>query len=187
MHLLMYLPFLVPTSSFLFSWKRCFLVTWKKRSKEGMALNKGGYKTPLAYLVISVATLLVVGSVYGASNTEDNAVIVLAKDNVTLLNSGKWMVEFYAPWCGHCKKLQPIYDKLASASLSDQYKSQNVQVAKMDCAAHSALCKSSFNVNSYPTLYFFNEGRIHEFVGDRNLDSLTQFALQDGWRSAPGK
>jgi thioredoxin domain-containing protein 5 len=54
------------------------------------------------------------------AETKSN-VIVLTNDNFEHLTqastgatTGDWMVEFYAPWCGHCKKLAPTYEKLAN-------------------------------------------------------------------------
>lgn len=42
------------------------------------------------------------------------------------MEKGKWFVEFYAPWCGHCKALQPIWENLA-----DSLKNE-IHVGKVD-------------------------------------------------------
>lgn len=36
-------------------------------------------------------------------------------DNLVLDSDNVWVVEFYAPWCGHCQQLTPEYDKAATA------------------------------------------------------------------------
>ena len=42
------------------------------------------------------------------------------------------LIEFYAPWCGHCKSLVPIYEELASGYKDDD----SVVIAKMDATAN---------------------------------------------------
>ncbi|KAK7878005.1 hypothetical protein WMY93_031351 [Mugilogobius chulae] len=70
----------------------------------------------------------------------------LATEHETML------VKFYAPWCGHCKKLAPDFEKAATKLKG------TVQLAKVDCTANSDLC-SRFGVTGYPTLKIFRNGR----------------------------
>ena len=71
-------------------------------------------------------------------------------DSVVLDSSKDVLVEFYAPWCGHCKRLAPDYEKVAQAFVSEA----GVSIVKIDCDAHKAKC-SQFDVSGYPTLKWF--------------------------------
>jgi len=62
-----------------------------------------------------------------------------------------WFVEFYAPWCGHCKKLEPEWNKLAS-DLNGY-----VKVAKVDATVNTNLAQR-FGVTGYPSIKFFPAG-----------------------------
>jgi len=81
------------------------------------------------------------------------AVVVLTPDNFDAVvkdENKDVLVEFYAPWCGHCKKLAPDYDKVAASFDGET----GVAVTKIDCDAHKAQC-SEFGVSGYPTLKWF--------------------------------
>ena len=67
--------------------------------------------------------------------------------------TGPWLVKFYAPWCGHCKAIAPVWEELAT-----ELKGQ-VNVAKVDCTKHSGVAEQ-FGVSGYPTLIYFNLGRV---------------------------
>lgn len=71
-------------------------------------------------------------------------------DSIALDPTKDVLVEFYAPWCGHCKKLAPDYEKVGLAFEGEN----NVVVAKVDADAHKAL-GSRFGVTGYPTIKFF--------------------------------
>lgn len=57
------------------------------------------------------------------------------------------LVEFYAPWCGHCKKLTPIYTELA-----EKLKDEEVDIIKMDATANDV--PAPYDVRGFPTLYW---------------------------------
>ncbi|KAI2643691.1 thioredoxin-like protein [Xylaria nigripes] len=104
-----------------------------------------------------------------------SAVIDLIPDNFdsVVLQSGKpTLVEFFAPWCGHCKKLAPVYEELGQAYAS----SSDVQIAKVDADAERLLGKR-FGIQGFPTLKWFDgkSDKPEEYNGGRDLESLKTF------------
>ncbi len=80
------------------------------------------------------------------------------------------LLEVYAPWCGHCKKLAPIYDELAK-----KYKKfDNLIIAKMDGTLNEV---EDLNIEGFPTLKFFPAGsnEIVDYDGARDLEGLSSF------------
>lgn len=75
--------------------------------------------------------------------------IAVAKNfDEVVTNSGRdALVEFYAPWCGHCKKLAPIYDELG-----EKLKNEDVDIVKMDATSNDV--PSLYDVRGFPTLYW---------------------------------
>lgn len=71
------------------------------------------------------------------------------------------MVLFYAPWCGHCKKFKPEYEK-AAASL----RKENLILAKVDATAEKVLA-GRFKIRGYPTVKFFVKGEPIDYNAGR--------------------
>jgi len=86
------------------------------------------------------------------------------------LNSNSMLlVEFYAPWCGHCKALAPIYAE-AAQQLKD-----SVPVAKVDCDAHGEFC-ASHGVQGFPTIKLFTPGVTVDYNQGRSVEAIVKFA-----------
>ncbi|KAJ3544178.1 hypothetical protein NMY22_g2872 [Coprinellus aureogranulatus] len=87
------------------------------------------------------------------------------------LERGPTFVKFFAPWCGHCKKLAPTWSVLAR-----QMQGQ-VQVAAVNCDDEAALCAAN-KIQGYPTLVYFANGAQSEYKGGRKIDQLKAFATK---------
>ncbi|KAI7807712.1 protein disulfide-isomerase [Triplophysa rosa] len=110
---------------------------------------------------------------------DKNPVKVLVGKNFEEIafNSAKNVfVEFYAPWCGHCKQLTPIWDQLGEKFQNNP----DIIVAKMDSTANEI---ETVKVHSFPTLKFFPAGDDHKVIdynGERTLDGFTKFLESGG-------
>jgi thioredoxin domain-containing protein 5 len=89
-----------------------------------------------------------------------------------------YFVEFYAPWCGHCKSLVPTWKSLAS-SLSSITAPRPIRVGQVDCTVEVGQAKR-FGIKGFPSLKFFSQGRVYEYKGARTLDALETFAKTRG-------
>jgi len=87
--------------------------------------------------------------------------------------TGKWFVKFYAPWCGHCKRLTPVWDEL-STKTSTEYADDGIIIAKVDVTSNQEL-GSRFDIKGFPTLLFFANRKMYEYRGARDVDSLLAF------------
>jgi len=91
-----------------------------------------------------IQTILLLAASFSTAQGAETHVKVVGSSNFDRLTSdGTWLLEFYAPWCGHCKRLAPIYEQVAVA-LNDK-----VHVAKCDATVERGLA-ARFPISGYP-------------------------------------
>jgi len=107
-----------------------------------------------------------------AGATIENGLHILTADSFAeSVGSGDTFIKFYAPWCGHCQKLAPVWDDLAKSFEKDE----KVKVAKVDCTKHQSVCQEH-EVRGYPTLAYFSAGKkVETYKGARTLAELKDF------------
>lgn len=80
-------------------------------------------------------------------------------------------IKFFAPWCGHCKKMKPAWDQLM-----EEYEDSHVLVAEVDCINDGkALCEK-VGVQGFPTIKYGDPDNLEAYQGARDFDSLNEFA-----------
>jgi thioredoxin domain-containing protein 5 len=98
-----------------------------------------------------------------------SGLVELNEDNFEKYTAtGKHFVKFYAPWCGHCQKLAPVWEQLAKSLEFDS----SISIAKLDCTQHRTIC-NQFEVKGYPTLLWIEDGKkVDKYQGDRTHEDL---------------
>jgi protein disulfide-isomerase A1 len=111
-------------------------------------------------------------------------VLVLTKDNFhdEVKKHPFLLVEFYAPWCGHCKAIKPEYAKAADALVGAQPK---VTLAKIDTIVNEDIGKE-FDIQGFPTLKWFVNGKAQENeMNERTADGIVKWCKKKSGNPAP--
>ena len=92
-----------------------------------------------------------------------------------------WMVEFFAPWCGHCKQLAPEWAKAAS-----ELAPRGVKLGAVDCTAHESLC-GKYDVKGFPTILAFgrDKSQPQPYAGPRNAEGIVSYAAGRAAKEGP--
>jgi len=100
----------------------------------------------------------------------------LTADNFDEMTAGKVVfLKMFAPWCGHCKKMKPDWDKLM-----DDFKDSETQlIADVDCTAEGKPVCDSNGVKGFPTLKFGDPTDLQDYQGARTYEALKKFIEED--------
>ncbi len=99
--------------------------------------------------------------------------LVLTEDNFdkALQAFPTVLVEFYAPWCGHCKALAPEFASAAQTLMTTE---SPYKLAKVDATEHRALGER-FEIQGFPTLKFFHNGQVLDYEGGRTAAEILKW------------
>jgi len=101
---------------------------------------------------------------------------VLTKETWDNATSGKMVfVKFFAPWCGHCKRMKPDWDKL----MDDFKNNANTLVADVDCVGEGKALCSDVGIKGYPTIKYGDPSGLMAYEGARDHASLKVFAQEN--------
>mmetsp|Transcript_9625 Transcript_9625/g.13073 ORF Transcript_9625/g.13073 Transcript_9625/m.13073 type:complete len:254 (+) Transcript_9625:78-839(+) len=129
----------------------------------------------LGYLLQALAVLLVVlNGVLAVTEEEDVVVLDESTFDAWVNEQAFTLVEFYAPWCGHCKSLAPEW-----ASAAGRLKSSGTFLAKVDATENEALAQK-FGVQGYPSIFSFRYGIKEEYDGPRDADGIVSYVEEQG-------
>ncbi|KAI3364236.1 hypothetical protein L3Q82_011037, partial [Scortum barcoo] len=114
----------------------------------------------------------------GGSGGSKKDVVELTDDNfdkMVLESDDVWLVEFFAPWCGHCKNLEPEWAAAATA-VKEQTKGR-VRLGAVDATVHQAV-SSRYGIRGFPTIKIFRKGEEPEdYQGGRSRGDIIERAM----------
>lgn len=100
----------------------------------------------------------------------------LTADNFdSVIHGQPIFVKFFSPHCGHCKRIAPVWDKLAGAAPAYP---QSFSVGEVDCTAEKKLC-DRFGIRGVPSLIYFRDDKLYKYAGDREFNNLLKFGAGD--------
>ncbi|KAG2013608.1 disulfide isomerase [Coprinopsis cinerea AmutBmut pab1-1] len=118
------------------------------------------------------ASFLTLASLVFAEAASDVISLTAANFESSVNSEPLLLVEFFAPWCGHCKALAPHYEEAATT-----LKEKNIKLAKVDCVEEADLCQSK-GIQGYPTLKVYRNGKDSEYNGPRKADGIVSYMVK---------
>lgn len=133
------------------------------------------------FLIATLPILLLLSSNAVAHDSWEGKVVTLTESNFDskVLNSDDvWLVNFYAPWCPHCKNLKPVYEEASIAI--NKAKIKNVKLGAIDASEYRNIAQR-FGIKGFPTLKYFPAGQktendAKEYDNDRSARGMVEWA-----------
>ncbi|XP_011643356.1 protein disulfide-isomerase TMX3 isoform X1 [Pogonomyrmex barbatus] len=126
--------------------------------------------------MVSFTRLSFVALLYAFSavltHTAGSRVLELSDRFLDAHKDGQWLVMMYAPWCAHCKRLEPIWSHVAQ-----NLHATSIRVGRVDCTRFTSIT-SAFKIKGFPTILFLKGDQKYVYEGDRTRDEIVKFALR---------
>mmetsp|Transcript_50359 Transcript_50359/g.155685 ORF Transcript_50359/g.155685 Transcript_50359/m.155685 type:complete len:224 (+) Transcript_50359:52-723(+) len=118
-------------------------------------------------------TILLAATFFSGASSEKDNIVKLTKFNFeNNVRRGAWFVKFYAPWCTHCQRLAPIWEKLADQAIAKDWP---VRIAEVDCTSSKDVCEKA-QVKAYPTLALISNGMLKgKYMGEASVSHFEEW------------
>eukprot|EP01129_Flabellula_baltica_P009275 TRINITY_DN3760_c0_g1_i1.p1 TRINITY_DN3760_c0_g1~~TRINITY_DN3760_c0_g1_i1.p1 ORF type:complete len:404 (+),score=90.65 TRINITY_DN3760_c0_g1_i1:439-1650(+) len=94
----------------------------------------------------------------------------LSSDFNEKTEQGKWILIFHAPWCPHCKRIKPQFERAA-----EKANGLGINFGMVDCDENTSLCRG-YKIRGYPTLKYMVNGKMGDYMGGREEKDFVSFA-----------
>ena len=141
-------------------------------SRRGM-LRRSAVSCALAVLLLGAAVL----AADSAAGTANVLTITADSFDQAVADHSFLVVEFYAPWCGHCKSLAPEWEKAATELKGDTSAGQAITLAMVDATVERSLAEK-FHIGGFPTIKIFegnSAANPAEYEGPRQADGIVAY------------
>ncbi|XP_006612399.1 protein disulfide-isomerase TMX3 isoform X1 [Apis dorsata] len=126
--------------------------------------------------MVIITKLMFIAVIYVFSGTFTSViasrVLELSDRFLDIHKDGQWLVMMYAPWCAHCKRLEPIW-----AHVAQYLHATSIRVGRVDCTRFTNVAHA-FKVKGFPTIIFLKGEQEFIYNGDRTRDEIVKFALR---------
>lgn len=121
-----------------------------------------------------MSLMLVAVAVLAATAVGDDAIDAKDADfDEVVSRNSLTLVKFYAPWCGHCKRIAPEWDKAATSLVG------KAGLVRVDCTTETATAEK-YEIRGYPTIMVFRDGQlVGDYDGGRTADTIVQYVLSN--------
>ncbi|XP_033209985.1 protein disulfide-isomerase TMX3 [Belonocnema kinseyi] len=99
-------------------------------------------------------------------------VLELSDRFLDVRKEGQWLLMMYAPWCAHCKRLDPIWSHVAQHLYASP-----IRVGRVDCTRFTSVAQA-FKIKGFPTIMFLKGDQEFTYHGDRTKEEIVKFALR---------
>ncbi|CAF1054746.1 unnamed protein product [Rotaria sp. Silwood1] len=88
-----------------------------------------------------------------------------------------YLIQFHAPWCGHCRKFEPVYEEIAKevydlSTSVDEFK--NVRIVRIDATVYTDVA-NRYDVRGYPTIKFIRGSQVFSYENERSKPAVLDF------------
>ena len=141
------------------------MIMKKMKDIKGMCTSKNLPRIIILLIILAVLYFVYTKFLKEGFETESSNL-----DNQ--VKSGTKLVLFYADWCGHCKKIKPVWDETAK-----EVNVEEVKMIKVNCGEgtdEDQRVMKKYSIDGYPTIIKFVNGKATLYQGDRDADSFKE-------------